>query len=201
MFTALQRFFLHYRVWRLQRAGLTIGPDCRFATMPEFGSEPYLITIGRHVSFAPEVMFVTHDGGTYVFREDPRYKHVIKYGRITIRDNCMIGCRVTILPGVTVGPNAVVGAGALVAHDVPANTVVAGNPARVVMGVAQYAEWCLAATPAYRADAYRRDKRAELLRLLPPVTIPQSAIPMAPSATPSKPSKPPTATAAAHSPV
>jgi len=51
---------------------------------------------------------------------------------VIIRKNVWIGANATILPGVTVGENAVVGAGSVVTHDVPPNTVVAGNPAKVI---------------------------------------------------------------------
>ena len=49
-----------------------------------------------------------------------------------MRQNAWIGANTTILPGVTVGENAVVAAGAVVTRNVPANTVVAGVPARVI---------------------------------------------------------------------
>lgn len=51
---------------------------------------------------------------------------------VTIGDRVWIGCRATVLKGVTVGGGAVVAAGAVVTRDVPARTLVAGNPARVV---------------------------------------------------------------------
>src|SRR3954468_20909732 len=54
-----------------------------------------------------------------------------------IRRGAKIGANVTILPGVVVGENALVGAGAVVAKDVPAGAVVAGNPARVIRQVAE----------------------------------------------------------------
>lgn len=49
-----------------------------------------------------------------------------------IKKNAWIGAKATILPGVTVGENAVVAAGAVVTKDVPANTVVAGMPDKVI---------------------------------------------------------------------
>lgn len=51
---------------------------------------------------------------------------------VHLKRNCWIGAGATILPGVTVGENAVVGAGAVVTKDVEGNTVVGGNPARVI---------------------------------------------------------------------
>ena len=54
------------------------------------------------------------DGATWCFRNEPAYKDVIKYGKISIGDNCFIGANVTILPGVTIGPNSIVGASGFV---------------------------------------------------------------------------------------
>lgn len=51
---------------------------------------------------------------------------------VHLKRNCWVGAGATILPGVTVGENAVVGAAAVVTHDVPDNAVVVGNPARVI---------------------------------------------------------------------
>jgi len=51
---------------------------------------------------------------------------------VTIGDGCWIGLRATILPGVSIGPGSIVGAGAVVADDVPPNTHVEGVPARVI---------------------------------------------------------------------
>jgi maltose O-acetyltransferase len=56
---------------------------------------------------------------------------------IVIEDNVWIGGGAILLPGVRVGRNAVVGAGAVVTHTVPANTIVAGNPARVIREIEQ----------------------------------------------------------------
>ncbi len=156
--------------WRLRsyvRRGLQIASDCRLMGLPDFGSEPYLISIGKHVTISTRVTFINHDGGTWVFREDPRYREVIKFGRIVIHDNCFIGSGATIMPGVSIGPNAVVAAQSVVTHDVPAETVVGGAPARVLMSVREYAEKSLDQTPDYDRRAYRTNKMAELLRLFP----------------------------------
>ncbi len=164
----LVEWYRRYLLKRLKRQGLQIADDCRLLAWPTcFGSEPYLVSIGRHVTIASRVTFITHDGGTWVFRDAPRYKDVIKYGRITVRDNCFIGYGATIMPGATIGPNAVVAAGAVVTRDVPPDTVAGGVPARVLMSLQEYAEKCLAATPQYDREAYRADKVKELLRVFP----------------------------------
>jgi acetyltransferase-like isoleucine patch superfamily enzyme len=152
-------------VWRARRAGAIIADDCRFAGLPCFGSEPYLITVGRHVAMASEVTFITHDGGTYVFRHLERYQKVIKYGRINILDNCVIGHRVILLPGVTIGPDSVLAAGSVVSRSIPPGVLAAGNPAKPVMTIQQYAEWSLAATPDYDEEEYARNKKAVLMRM------------------------------------
>jgi len=56
---------------------------------------------------------------------------------IVIEDNVWLGGGAILLPGVRIGRNAVVGAGAVVTRSVPANTVVAGNPARVIREIEQ----------------------------------------------------------------
>jgi acetyltransferase-like isoleucine patch superfamily enzyme len=164
MINAFKSIYRRYRLWQLRRAGLTIPKDCRLIGFPDFGSEPYLVTIGQHVGIAADVMFITHDGGTYVFRHLERYKKVIKYGRITILDNCIIGARVILLPGVTIGPNSVISAGSVVSRNVPPGVLAAGNPAKPVMTVHQYAEWSLAATPDYDPNEYQNNKKAFLMK-------------------------------------
>jgi acetyltransferase-like isoleucine patch superfamily enzyme len=165
MFRFLHGLKQRIELWRARRQGLVYGKDCRFASVPSFGSEPYLISIGDHVGFAGEVTFITHDGGTWVFRNQERYRKVIKYGRITIKDNCVIGERVILLPGVSIGPNSVIAAGSVVSRSIPPGVLAAGNPAKPVITTEQYAEWALAATPDYDEAEYQRDKRAFLTRI------------------------------------
>jgi acetyltransferase-like isoleucine patch superfamily enzyme len=163
----LSGWFRRYLLYRCKKQGLQIGDDCRIYGFPNFGSEPYLVSIGCHVMITARVSFITHDGGIWVLQDKAPYKDVIKYGRITVRDNCFIGYGATILPGVTIGPSSVVAAGALVTQDVPPNTVVGGVPAKVLMTVEEYAEKCLREKPPYDPAAYVMDKRTELLRLFP----------------------------------
>ena len=59
----------------------------------------------------------------------------------TIKRRAKLGANVTLLPGVTIGENALVGAGAVVVEDVPANAVVVGNPARVIKQISEIADY------------------------------------------------------------
>ena len=62
----------------------------------------------------------------------PHQRKELDLKPVLIKKNAWIGAKATILPGVTVGENAVVAAGAVVTKDVPANTVVAGMPAKII---------------------------------------------------------------------
>jgi acetyltransferase-like isoleucine patch superfamily enzyme len=162
-----EHFVRRVRIEGYRRRGLQISDDCELNGTPDFGSEPFLISIGKHVRMSADIHFVTHDGATWVFRHLPGYEEVIKFGRIVVHDNCFIGMGAIILPGVSIGPNAVVAAGSLVTKDVPPNTIVGGNPARVLTTVEEYAQKTLATQPAYDRKRYEADREAELLRLYP----------------------------------
>ncbi len=85
------------------------------------------ITIEDDVMIGPNVNLITENHP--VSTAD---RKVLVCKPIVIRRNAWIGAGVTVLPGVTVGENAVVAAGAVVNRDVPANTVVGGVPARIL---------------------------------------------------------------------
>lgn len=120
--------------------GVRIGGNCRVYSSVSFGSEPYLITIGDHVTLAADVMLITHDGGAWVFREVRNDMDC--FGQITIGDNVFVGVRSIIMPGVRIGNNVVIGAGSVVTKDIPDNSVACGVPARVISSVDAYKEKC-----------------------------------------------------------
>ena len=84
------------------------------------------------------VRFITHDGGTLLFRNLVPDLEITK--PITIGDNVYIGNNVIILPGVTIGSNVIIGAGAVVSRSIPDNSVAVGVPARVIKTADEYLE-------------------------------------------------------------
>jgi len=92
------------------------------------------VHIGHHVMIGPNVQIYTaaHD-----LRAAARIQGWEVARPVVIEDNVWIGGGAILLPGVTIGRNAVVGAGAVVTRSVVANTVVAGNPARVLREIEQ----------------------------------------------------------------
>lgn len=87
------------------------------------------ITIGDNCLLGPQTCFYTVN---HPMDAKTRVANYV-YGRpITIGDNVWFGGNCVVLSGVTIGNNAVIGAGSIVTKDVPANAVVAGNPARVL---------------------------------------------------------------------
>jgi len=85
------------------------------------------ITIEDNVLIAPKVSLLSE--GHPISQGD---RHALVPGHIHIRKNAWIGAGATILPGITIGENAVVAAGAVVSKDVPANTIVGGIPAKII---------------------------------------------------------------------
>lgn len=132
----------------------------------DFGSEPYLITLGNRVRLSFDVTLITHDGGTWAFRDQEKYKDVIKYGKISIGDDTFVGAKSIIMPGVTIGKRCVIGAGSIVTKNIPDGMVACGVPARIIMSTEEYAEKCLKNMKAYDKDAYFADKQSYLLRWL-----------------------------------
>lgn len=103
-----------------------------------WGSEPWIITLGHDVHITDGVKFITHDGGTLLYRKYVPDLEVTK--PITVGNDVYIGNNVIILPGVTIGDNVVIGAGAVVSKSIPSNSVAVGVPAKVIKSADEYLE-------------------------------------------------------------
>ena len=84
------------------------------------------VEIGDNVLIAPDVKIVTVDHDLY------DRMNLYHFGKVTIKENAWICVGAIVCPGVTIGKNAVVAAGAVVTKDIPDNTMVGGNPARII---------------------------------------------------------------------
>jgi acetyltransferase-like isoleucine patch superfamily enzyme len=85
------------------------------------------ITIVDDVQIGPKVNLITENHPV-----DPSKRKHLDLKSILIKRNAWVGAGATILPGVTIGANAIVAAGAVVNKDVPANTIVGGIPAKIL---------------------------------------------------------------------
>ena len=120
----LKRLYLR-RAW-----GMDIHPTAQFSLSAKFDRTfPVGVHIGPHSYVAFETRILTHD------RTRGLYLHT------RIGANCFIGGRSLILPGVEIGDNCVVGAGAVVTKSVPPRSIVAGNPATIIRSDIEVGEY------------------------------------------------------------
>lgn len=129
----------HYIKW-LRARGVKVGDRCTIFS-PAFTvidvTRPSLLEIGNDVQITHGCIILTH-GYDWVVLRNVYGEVLASSGKVIIRDNCFIGMNSIILKGVTVGENTIIGAGSVVTRDVPPNSVVAGNPARVICTLAEY---------------------------------------------------------------
>lgn len=121
----------------LRKRGVKIGENVEFhnpkTTIIDV-TQPSLIEIGNNVDITSNVTILCHDLAWNVFKQ--LHGEIIGSNKkVVIGNNVFIGINSIILRGVTVGNNCVIGAGSVVTKDVPGNTVVAGNPAKVIMTI------------------------------------------------------------------
>ena len=117
-----------------------IGENCNIMSrkVPLYAK---LIKLGNNVRLASDVTFVTHDVTHVMLNAHPAFagkRFSEKVGCIEIQDNVFVGAGTTILYGVRIGTNVIVGAGSLVNKDVPSNCVVGGVPAKIISSFEEY---------------------------------------------------------------
>lgn len=110
------------------------------------GKDYKSISIGNNVTISREVMLLTHDYSMYTVVKELDVKNIDRFNNsnllkvegITIGDNSFIGARVSILPGTIIGKNVLIGACSVVKGTIPDNSIVVGNPAKII---GQTSEW------------------------------------------------------------
>lgn len=137
---------LYYRVYAkvskvkfIKRIGVNCKSDNIFIygdPYSMFGTEPWCISLGDNVHITREVLFITHDGGTLLFRDTIPDLEIT--APIVVEDNVYIGARSIILPGVTIGRNSIIAAGSVVSKDVNPNSVYGGVPAKFIKSSEDY---------------------------------------------------------------
>lgn len=112
-----------FTTWKLRKVyGLDIGEGTMISRKAslDISNNPKGIHIGKHTSITGGVLVLSHDAC--------RKLKTNTY----IGDNCFIGARSIILPGVHVGNQVIIGAGSVVTKDIPDNCIAAGNPVRII---------------------------------------------------------------------
>lgn len=161
----LKRLKKEHYIKSLVADGLILGEDVSIVDDFFFDrSHCYLISIGSRTTIAPNVKLIAHDAST---RQMIGYS---RFGLIEIGEDCFIGHSAIVMPGVKIGARSIVGAGSVVTKDVPPNTIVAGNPARVIYDVDEFLavvekerETNRVFGSEYEISLLTPEKRAELL--------------------------------------
>jgi maltose O-acetyltransferase len=121
---------------RLVAQGLQLGERTFVARTAYLDpGHPWLITIGDGSGLSPGVIVLVHDASMR------GHMGFTRIARVDIGKRVFVGAGAIILPGSRIGDDAIVGAGAVVRGDVPARTLVVGNPAKVVSDVESVAQW------------------------------------------------------------
>lgn len=107
----------------------SIGEKCSILIETNF-TDPSYVRIGNNVHFS-NCALIGHDGSIAMLNEAFNTK-LDSVGKIDIKDNVFIGYQAVVLPGVTIGPNSIVAAGAVVTKDVKEGEIVAGVPAHCI---------------------------------------------------------------------
>lgn len=107
----------------------SIGDNCAIWTYTNV-TDPEYTKIGNNVMLTA-CTILGHDGSIAMLNR-AYHKKLDRVGKVDIKDNVFIGHGAIVLPNVTIGPNAIVAAGAVVSRNVPENAIVAGIPAKQV---------------------------------------------------------------------
>jgi len=143
-------------------ANLTIGDRCTIHNNFINLCEP--VVIGNDVGLSPDTSIITHGYWQSVLEGYPT-----RFAGVTIENGVIVGYRCIITMGVSIGENAVIGAGSIVTKDIPENTIAAGNPAQVLRVIKKPSHAVKSIMVEHMVDEYR--KIAEYHGLDPDIEI------------------------------
>ena len=128
---ASPNFYSHYAYLEARKSDSVISIGDNVTINNAFSAVAFQnITIQDNVLIGVNCAIIDNDG--HDLRVDKRNSGEPKSVAVTIEKNVFIGDNVTILKGVTIGENSVIGLGSVVTNDIPKNVIVAGNPAKVI---------------------------------------------------------------------
>ena len=117
----------------LRYCGAKVGKNTRLGPFVYWDNHLELLEMGDNVAVSPQACFLFHKRDLKGFKYGSQYARMpYIHKSIVLKNNCCIGTRALILPGVTVGEGSFVAAGAVVTKDVPDWSIVAGIPAKVI---------------------------------------------------------------------
>ena len=141
--------------WR--KLGVKIGKNCKLYSCP-VTTEPYLVEIGDNVTISGDVLFINHDNSVIKVIEGA----TDIFGKITIGNNCFVGIRTLILPGVELADNIIVGGGSVVTKSfLEKGVIIAGNPAKVICSIDLFNEKYHTST--FNIDGLTFNEKRELI--------------------------------------
>ncbi|ALR31851.1 capsule biosynthesis protein CapG [Chryseobacterium sp. IHB B 17019] len=169
LFTSFQDFQHAVYLKTCIQNGLKLGKNVVARNGVSFGSEPFLVEIGDDSRIGAGVTFVTHAGTTVNIRKLEGYEEVRNFGHIKVGKNCAIGSNSTILQNVEIGDNCILGANSVLSESMPEHTVYAGNPAKYVCEIEDYADVLKKTTVEYPLELEKDRKKLNqwLIKNLP----------------------------------
>jgi len=120
----LARFFYYFY---LKKMGVKIGTGTMISIGAKIDVGSGSVVIGNKCTITHGTVVLSHDAGAARMK-----KHAKSICTTTIENNVFIGVNCVILPGITIGENSIIGAGTVVTKSVPRNSVVVGNPGKVI---------------------------------------------------------------------
>ena len=131
------RPFRHgYYIRILQRAyeiqGVIFKGDVKYIHHDVYIDNIGEVIIGENVVISTRCILLAHDYSSLVYKKNPRC-----ISKLTIGNNCFIGAGAILLPGTIIGNNCIIGAGSVVKGTIPNNSVVIGNPCKILKTISK----------------------------------------------------------------